>query len=106
MRPYRHHVFICEGKRCGGKRSDKVLDEFKHMLKRGSVEGLKVTRCGCMKVCKETSAVGEFSPAVVVYPEGVWYKNVTVDDVAEIVEEHLGKGSIVERLLLYRLGED
>ncbi len=106
MRPYRHHVFICEGKRCGGKKSGKVLDEFKHMVKNGDIEGVKITRCGCMKVCKETSEVGEFSPAVVVYPEGVWYKNVTVDDVAEIADEHLGKGSVVERLLLYRLGDD
>jgi len=105
MRPYRHHVFICEGKRCGGKKSSQVLDKFKGIIKHKHADGVKITRCGCMKVCKETSDVGEFSPAVVVYPEGVWYKNVTVDDVSEIVEEHLEKGSVVERLLHYRLGE-
>jgi len=104
MKPYRHHVFVCEGKRCGDKESRKVLDEFKHKIKHGEAEGVKVTRCGCMKVCGETSERGEFSPAVVVYPEGVWYKNVTIDDVPEIVDEHLSKGSVVERLLLYRLG--
>lgn len=106
MRPYKHHVFICEGKRCGGKKSSTVIDEFKHTSKRGDMDGVKITRCGCMKVCKETSDVGEFSPAVVIYPEGVWYKNVTVDDVAEIAEEHLGSGRVVERLLHYRLGSD
>ncbi len=103
MKPFRHHIFICEGKRCGGKKSSKVLDEFKHLLKGSNGKDLKITRCACMKVCKETSEVGEFSPAVVIYPDGVWYKNVTPEDVAEIAEEHLGKGRVVERLLLYRL---
>ncbi|MFQ5354160.1 MAG: ferredoxin [Thermodesulfobacteriota bacterium] len=106
MKPYRHHVFICEGKRCGGKKSSKVIDEFKHMSGRGEIEGVKITRTGCMKICKETAEVGEYSPAVVIYPEGVWYTNVTVDDVPEIVSEHLGRGRVVERLLYYRLGSE
>ncbi|MFQ5427919.1 MAG: ferredoxin, partial [Thermodesulfobacteriota bacterium] len=88
------------------KKSSKVIDEFKDMSGRGETPGVKITRTGCMKVCKETSEVGEYSPAVVVYPEGVWYTNVTVDDVPELVREHLGKGRVVERLLHYRLGSD
>ena len=104
MKPYKHHVFICEGKRCGGKKSSKVIDQFKHLSKHGDANGVKITRTGCMKVCKETSDVGEFSPAIVVYPEGVWYKNVTVDDVSELISEHLENRRVVERLLHYRLG--
>ncbi len=106
MKTYTNHVFICEGKRCGGKKSSKVIDEFKHLSKQGKVRDIKITRCGCMKVCKETSEVGKLSPAMVVYPEGVWYKNVTVDDVDEIADEHLSGGRIVERLLHYKLGDN
>ncbi len=104
MRPYRHHVFICEGKRCVAKGGAEVLEEFKDMVKHGGLEGVRVTRCGCVKVCKETHEEGEYSPVVVVYPEGIWYRNVTTDDVAEIAREHLQKGRVVERLLHYRHG--
>jgi (2Fe-2S) ferredoxin len=44
-------------------------------------------------------------PIVVVYPGGIWYGHVTVDDVAEIVDEHLGRGRVVERLVHYRMPE-
>jgi (2Fe-2S) ferredoxin len=39
----------------------------------------------------------------VVYPEGVWYGGVRVEDVAEIVESHLVNGVPVERLRLRKL---
>jgi (2Fe-2S) ferredoxin len=37
---------------------------------------------------------------MVVYPEGVWYGGVTVEDVDEIIEEHLINGRPVERLCI------
>ena len=47
---------------------------------------------GCFGLC----ALG---PIMIVYPEGTFYSRVTVDDIPEIVEEHLLKGRIVERLV-------
>jgi NADH:ubiquinone oxidoreductase subunit F (NADH-binding)/NAD-dependent dihydropyrimidine dehydrogenase PreA subunit/(2Fe-2S) ferredoxin len=38
-------------------------------------------------------------PLVIVYPEGTFYIRVKAEDVPEIVEEHLVKGRIVDRLL-------
>jgi (2Fe-2S) ferredoxin len=35
-----------------------------------------------------------------VYPDGVWYAQVRAEDVAEIVEQHIVKGRVVERLAL------
>ncbi|MFP4646311.1 MAG: NADH-quinone oxidoreductase subunit NuoF [Candidatus Acetothermia bacterium] len=48
----------------------------------------------------ETGSLGRPEKAVtlVVYPEGIYYGNVTLEDVPEIVEEHIAKGRVVERL--------
>ena len=50
-----------------------------------------VTPTGCLGPCGE-------GPVIVVYPEGVWYVGVQPNDVNEIVEKHMLKGEIVERL--------
>ncbi|MGN1124237.1 MAG: NADH-ubiquinone oxidoreductase-F iron-sulfur binding region domain-containing protein, partial [Eubacterium sp.] len=44
-------------------------------------------------------------PVVIVYPDGTFYSRVTTDDVAEIVESHLLKGHIVERLVYADTGK-
>jgi NADP-reducing hydrogenase subunit HndC len=38
-----------------------------------------------------------------IYPDGVWYAQVREDDVAEIIEEHLMNGRVVERLALLKI---
>ncbi|MDQ3219689.1 MAG: hypothetical protein M3Q26_02935 [Acidobacteriota bacterium] len=52
-----------------------------------------LTDCGSVGFCS-------IGPAVLVYPEGVWYAQVTAEDVPEIVKEHLEKGNVVKRLVL------
>ena len=47
---------------------------------------------GCFGLC----ALG---PVMIVYPEGTFYSRVTAEDIPEIVEEHLLKGRLVERLV-------
>lgn len=104
MDKYRLHIFVCLGKRCAAKGSEDVLERLKERIKKDGLKAeVKVSRSGCLQVCKETSSEGEYSPAVVIYPEGVWYRNVTVSDVDEIVERHVRKGETVDRLLHYRM---
>ena len=55
-----------------------------------------VTECASVGFC----AIG---PAVMVYPDGIWYAQVSTEDVAEIVEEHLLNGRVVERLALLKV---
>jgi NADH:ubiquinone oxidoreductase subunit F (NADH-binding)/(2Fe-2S) ferredoxin/ferredoxin len=62
------------------------------IAQKGLEKEVKVVMTGCFGLC----AMG---PIVIVYPEGSFYSHVTVDDVDEIVEEHLLKGRIVKRLL-------
>ncbi len=93
MNIYRSHVLICGGTGCTSSGSKKLQDEFDSQLKvNGIEEEVKVVQTGCFGLC----ALG---PIVVVYPEGAFYSRVEVEDVKEIVEEHLLKGRIVKRLL-------
>jgi NADP-reducing hydrogenase subunit HndC len=62
------------------------------IVKAGLDKEVKVIQTGCFGLC----AIG---PIMVIYPEGCFYSNVKVEDVAEIVSEHLLKGRIVQRLL-------
>lgn len=50
-----------------------------------------ITNTGCFGICSQ-------GPVVVVYPENVWYKEVTPEDVPEIVESHFENGKKVDRL--------
>ncbi len=60
--------------------------------KQGLENEVKVVQTGCFGLC----ALG---PIMIVYPEGCFYSRVTVEDVPEIVSEHLLKGRVVTRLL-------
>ncbi|MDD3832204.1 MAG: NADH-quinone oxidoreductase subunit NuoF [Clostridia bacterium] len=90
---FRSHVLICGGTGCHSNKSDTVKAEFLKQIKAKGLENdVQVVTTGCFGLC----AVG---PIVIVYPEGTFYSRMTVEDVAEIVEEHLIKGRIVERKL-------
>ena len=98
------HVFVCTGKSCSKNESEATLGKFWEILaekgllygKRGTLEGsVIVTTCGSLGLC----TVG---PAVLIYPEGVWYYGVTPADVLDIVEQHIVGGQVVERLLAYQ----
>jgi (2Fe-2S) ferredoxin len=99
---YRHHVFVCENHRppddprgcCAAKGSEAIRAAFKEELaRRGLKREIRANAAGCLDACAD-------GPTVVVYPEGVWYGHVRLEDVPEIVERHLVNGEPVERLLL------
>ncbi len=93
MNLYRAHVLVCGGTGCTSSGSEKILKEFeKQLAEKGLEKEVKVVQTGCFGLC----ALG---PIVIVYPEGAFYSMVKPEDVAEIVEEHLLKGRIVQRLL-------
>ena len=85
---YEKHIFICtnekDGKKCcGEERGMELVKKFKDELKdRGLNKTMRAQRAGCFDVCKD-------GPAVVVYPEGIFYGHVKPKDVTRIIEEHL-----------------
>lgn len=103
MKPYRLHFFVCQGKRCSAHGSEELLDRLKKGVKAAGLKDVRVSKSGCLKMCKETQVEGEYSPAIVVYPQGVWYRNVSIADIDEIISCHAVKGEAVERLVYYRL---
>jgi len=93
MQLYRAHVLVCAGTGCTSSNSAKIMEEMEALLSSNKLDNeVKIVKTGCFGLCAE-------GPIVVVYPEGAMYTRVTVDDVKEIVEEHLLKGRIVKRLL-------
>ena len=90
---YRSHVLVCGGTGCTSSHSGELIDALNVNIKeKGLEEEIQVVRTGCFGLC----ALG---PIMIVYPEGCFYSEVKVEDIPEIVEEHLLKGRIVKRLL-------
>lgn len=97
---YKHHVFFCTNQRapgepaCENHGATAVRDYAKQRLKSlgEQVPGnVRINAAGCLGRC-------EAGPVLVVYPEGVWYTYVDKEDVDEIIDRHLIKGEIVDRL--------
>ena len=93
--PFETHVFVCtSGEYCPEKDGDSkaVHKRFKELVKLAGLKGrVRVNNSGCLDQCGH-------GPMVVVYPAGVWYSHLTVDDVPRIVDEHLVNGCPVESL--------
>jgi len=98
---YRAHVFVCCNRRpdghprgsCAAKGSEKLRDYMKVRAKELGLKDVRVNMAGCLDRC-------EFGPALVIYPEGVWYRPETREDVDEILRVHLQGGGRVQRLML------
>ena len=100
MSRFTHHIFVCENLRpeddprgcCAAKGSAEIRKAIKSELKKRGLKGsARANQSGCLDAC-------EFGTAMVVYPEGIWYGGVTLEDVPEIIESHIVSGVPVERL--------
>ncbi len=106
--PIKRQVFVCNGKSCAAVGSAEVKAEFSRILEekglrqgkeskgRNPIGEILLTDCGSIGFC----TVGT---AVMVYPDGTLYGQVTSRDVAEIINEHLINDRVVERLELMSL---
>ena len=97
---YRSNVLVCGGTGCTSSNSLTIVHKLKEEIERfGLQDEVNVITTGCFGLC----ALG---PIMVVYPEGSFYSMVKVEDIPEIVEEHLLKGRIVTRLLYQETVEE
>lgn len=103
--PIKKQVFVCNGKSCSAVGSAEVKKAFEEQLEAKNLrygKSSKGRNPNGSIVLTDCSSVGfcSIGTAVLVYPEGVWYAQVRATDVSEIIEKHLEKGEIVERLAL------
>ncbi len=90
---YRSHVLICTGTGCVSSGSKNIKHELQDELADNNLlDEIKIVETGCHGFCEK-------GPIMIVYPEGVFYCQLKKEDVQEIVQEHLLKGRIVDRLL-------
>jgi (2Fe-2S) ferredoxin len=98
---YRAHVFVCTNRRpdghkrgsCAASGSEGLRDYAKVRAKELGLGDVRVNIAGCLDRC-------EFGPTMVIYPEGIWYRPQTREDIDEILAVHVQGGGRVPRLIL------
>lgn len=94
------HIFICTSCRingvqkgfCYSKDAVDIVQKFMELIEENDLSGdVMINNTGCFGICEK-------GPIAVVYPEGVWYGNLTEEDVEKIVEQHFVQGIPVDEL--------
>lgn len=100
MPKFTHHIFVCCNQRpeghprgcCDPDGSEALRDCFKKELKaRGLNAQVRANSAGCLDQCEQ-------GPAVVIYPQAIWYGHVTPADVPRIVESTIIGGEVLPDL--------
>ena len=86
------HILVCHGTGCTSSKSPKIIENFRKILEEKNIENVRVIQTGCFGLCAK-------GPIVIIRPEDVFYAMVKPEDCAEIIEKHIEKGELVERLL-------
>jgi (2Fe-2S) ferredoxin len=96
---FRCHVFCCLNERpenhprgsCARRGSEKLRNYMKARAKELGYGDVRINASQCLDRC-------ELGPSMVIYPEGIWYRFETTEDVDEILSRHIGGAEIVDRL--------
>ena len=98
--PYRRHLLVCTGPRCSQDGQPQALfDSLGDKLRAAGLNAgelrVKRSRVSCFAACKG-------GPILCVQPDGVWYYQVTPENMDRIITEHLLRGEAVEALVFHR----
>lgn len=100
MEKPKHHILICTSSRvvgepkgaCAKRDAGELLQYLQSEVDDRGMEGIMISNTGCLKVCDR-------GPAMVIYPEGYWYGNLTEDAIDQILDA-LETGEACEEYLL------
>ena len=95
------HLFVCCNRRpdghargsCAAKGSERLRDYMKARAKELGLPRLRVNSAGCLDRC-------ELGPCLVIYPEGVWYRIGSTEDVDRVLDMHVRRGGRATELML------
>ncbi len=99
---FEKHIFVCINERaagaprqcCGEETGTAIAKRFKELIQENKLRTkVRAQRSSCFDICEQ-------GPVAVVYPEGVFYKGISVADVDEIFEQHILNNTPVEHLQL------
>lgn len=102
MPAFTHHIFICCNRRepghcrgcCDPDGGEALRSAFKAEVKKRKLGPLvRANKAGCLDQC-------ELGPTVVIYPQGIWYGGVRLEDVPRIIDETVIGGRVIEELLI------
>ena len=88
------HIFVCTtvGRHhCAGQGSEKILQHLRDRLETLEITHVRTTRMGCNQQHHQ-------GPIMIVYPEGIWYGSLRIEDVDRIIDQHLLGGQPVTEL--------
>ncbi|HSV32245.1 MAG TPA: NADH-quinone oxidoreductase subunit NuoF [Atribacteraceae bacterium] len=89
----RCQILLCAGAACISSGALAIKESLLREIQKNGLENeVRLVETGCVGPCN-------LGPLAVIYPEGVFYQKLTPEDSPQIVEEHLLKGRVVERLL-------
>ncbi|WP_083607082.1 NADH-quinone oxidoreductase subunit NuoF [Paenibacillus helianthi] len=93
-------VMVCGGTGCTSSDSNQIIAKLNQEIAgHGIQEQVEVVRTGCFGLC-------ELGPVVIVYPEGIFYSRVEVQDIPKLVEAHLLHGKPYEKKIYEKTKQD
>jgi NADH-quinone oxidoreductase subunit F len=89
----KREILVCGGTGCTSADSLQIIENLRSEIKNAGLESeVEVHLTGCFGFCAK-------GPIAKVFPDNIFYVQVTPDDAKEIVTEHLVNHKVVERLL-------
>jgi (2Fe-2S) ferredoxin len=95
------HLFVCCNRRqdghprgsCAARGSERLRDYMKARAKELGLPRVRVNSAGCLDRC-------ELGPCLVIYPEGIWYRIGSTEDVDRVLQAHMQEGGRAFELMM------